>query len=94
MNERFRSLIEKQSDFLLRAAVGHLAVIHEVNVGSLERYRKDKNGMVRLDVPCYHRARLQRIPATVRASAHFLIEDELGIKVDIDLENLPCPDSR
>jgi N-acetyl-anhydromuramyl-L-alanine amidase AmpD len=85
----FRALADNQSELRVRQAILALGVIHDMNMGA-ERYDRNANGMVLLDRLCYFANTLAAIPATERASAHYLIERELGITVAVDLENLPC----
>ena len=90
-NEAVRALLREEPDPLMRSAISALWLIHESNNG--DRFDRDQNGLVLLDKQCYGRNQLKHIDPTTRASAHFLLA-EIGITVDIDLENLPPCDGR
>jgi hypothetical protein len=82
-------LANRQLDLEVRGAIIALGEIHAVHTGG-ERYDRNTSGMILLDRLCYFSHRLDVLPATTRASAYYLIETECHIRVDVDLENLPC----
>lgn len=84
--DRCRALNAGQVDPSVQRAITALVQIHLANEG--DQLQRNAAGTVILDRRCYGMNRLRFLPPTARASAHFLLA-EIGIVVDVDLENLP-----